>query len=273
MAAAPSACASATTCRPASRVWRRSSPLSEARGACGAPRQRRTASAARRARGRPGPNEEVLMDIAMVGLGRMGGNMARRLLRGGHRVVVWNRTFAKAEELGAEGAEPVRELAGVVAALPQPRVIWLMLPYGDTTQEAIDELVPLLAVDEDVVNGEQRHELVDRLLGGVAVGQHQPDDARLRQRGHDAGQFADGLGAFGAELLRLGEGAVPYHDSVTAAQQAPRHVAAHAAQADHGDVHQDLLVRTGPSARATCSRRGPALPRGAAGAPRFRQRR
>src|SRR5665648_860786 len=54
------------------------------------------------------------------------------------------------------------------------------------------------------------HDLVDRLLGGVAVGQHQPDDARLRQRGHDAGQFADGLGAFGAELLRLGEGAVPY---------------------------------------------------------------
>ena len=68
------------------------------------------------------------MDIAMVGLGRMGGNMARRLLRGGHRVVVWNRTYAKAEELGAEGAEPVRELADVVAALPQPRVIWLMLP-------------------------------------------------------------------------------------------------------------------------------------------------
>src|SRR5450759_2411921 len=153
MAAAPSACASATTCRPASRVWRRSSPLSEARGACGAPRQRRTASAARRARGRPGPNEEVLMDIAMVGLGRMGGNMARRLLRGGHRVVVWNRTFAKAEELGAEGAEPVRELAGVVAALPQPRVIWLMLPYGDTTQEAIDELVPLLAVDDILIDG------------------------------------------------------------------------------------------------------------------------
>ena len=53
------------------------------------------------------------MDVAMVGLGRMGANMARRLLRGGHRVVVWNRTYAKAEELGAEGAEPVRELADV----------------------------------------------------------------------------------------------------------------------------------------------------------------
>ena len=55
------------------------------------------------------------MEVAMVGLGRMGGNMARRLLRGGHRVVVWNRTYAKAEEeLGAEGAEPVLELADVV---------------------------------------------------------------------------------------------------------------------------------------------------------------
>ena len=78
------------------------------------------------------------MDVAMVGLGRMGGNMARRLLRGGHRVVVWNRTFAKAQELEGEGAEAVRELGDVVAALPQPRVIWLMLPYGETTQEAID---------------------------------------------------------------------------------------------------------------------------------------
>ncbi len=55
------------------------------------------------------------MDVAMVGLGRMGGNMARRLLRGGHRVVVWNRTYAKAQELASEGAVPVRELSDVVA--------------------------------------------------------------------------------------------------------------------------------------------------------------
>jgi 3-hydroxyisobutyrate dehydrogenase-like beta-hydroxyacid dehydrogenase len=53
----------------------------------------------------PGPaDEEDEMDVAMVGLGRMGGNMARRLLRGGHRVVVWNRTYAKAEELGRSGS-------------------------------------------------------------------------------------------------------------------------------------------------------------------------
>ena len=93
------------------------------------------------------------MEMAMVGLGRMGGNMARRLLRGGHRVVVWNRTYAKAEELGTEGAEPVRELADVVAALSAPRAIWLMLPYGEPTQEAIDELVPLLDEGDILIDG------------------------------------------------------------------------------------------------------------------------
>ncbi|NLE21749.1 MAG: decarboxylating 6-phosphogluconate dehydrogenase [Actinobacteria bacterium] len=93
------------------------------------------------------------MDVAMVGLGRMGANMARRLLRGGHRVVVWNRTYAKAEELGAEGAEPIRELTDVVEALEAPRVIWIMLPYGDATQAAIDELAPLLTEGDILVDG------------------------------------------------------------------------------------------------------------------------
>ncbi len=93
------------------------------------------------------------MDVAMVGLGRMGANMARRLLRDGHRVVVWNRTWARAEELGAEGAEPVRELADVVEALAPPRAIWIMLPYGDPTQAAIDELVPLLDRGDVLIDG------------------------------------------------------------------------------------------------------------------------
>ena len=93
------------------------------------------------------------MDVAMVGLGRMGGNMARRLLRDGHRVVVWNRTHAKAEELAAEGAEPVRELADVVKALQAPRAVWIMLPYGDATQAAIDELTPLLDEGDILIDG------------------------------------------------------------------------------------------------------------------------
>jgi 6-phosphogluconate dehydrogenase len=93
------------------------------------------------------------MDVAMVGLGRMGGNMARRLLRDGHRVVVWNRTYAKAEELGAEGAEPVKELVDVVKALQAPRAIWIMLPYGDATQAAIDELTPMLDEGDILIDG------------------------------------------------------------------------------------------------------------------------
>jgi len=93
------------------------------------------------------------MEVAMVGLGRMGGNMARRLLRGGHRVVVWNRTYAKAEELGAEGAEPVKDLAAVVKELKAPRAIWIMLPYGEATQAAIDELTPLLDQGDILIDG------------------------------------------------------------------------------------------------------------------------
>ncbi len=111
------------------------------------------------------------MDIAMVGLGRMGGNMARRLLRGGHRVVVWNRTFAKAEELGAQGAEPVHELREVVPALPEPRVIWLMLPYGDTTQQAIDELVPLLSAGDILIDG-GNSPYRDDVRRGAALAEH-----------------------------------------------------------------------------------------------------
>ena len=112
------------------------------------------------------------MDVAMIGLGRMGGNMARRLLRDGHRVVLWNRTHAKAVELAAEfapgGAEAqraqsagtacgeavaVERLADIPAALPAPRVLWFMLPQGPTTDEAIAELVPLLAPDDVVIDG------------------------------------------------------------------------------------------------------------------------
>jgi 6-phosphogluconate dehydrogenase len=111
------------------------------------------------------------MDVAMVGLGRMGGNMARRLLRGGHRVVVWNRTYEKAQELEGDGAEAVRELVDVVAALPVPRVIWLMLPYGDTTQEAIDALVPHLAEGDILIDG-GNSPFQDDVRRGGALAEH-----------------------------------------------------------------------------------------------------
>jgi len=111
------------------------------------------------------------MDVAMVGLGRMGANMARRLLRGGHRVVVHNRTFEKARELAGEGAVPVRELADVPAALAAPRVIWLMLPYGAATQAAIDELVPLLEPGDILVDGGNSPFQLD-IDRGAALAEH-----------------------------------------------------------------------------------------------------
>jgi 6-phosphogluconate dehydrogenase len=93
------------------------------------------------------------MDVAMIGLGRMGANMARRLLRGGHRVVVWNRTYEKAQELEGEGAMAVRALTDVPKGLSAPRVLWFMLPHGQTTEGAIDELIPFLEAGDVIIDG------------------------------------------------------------------------------------------------------------------------
>ena len=69
------------------------------------------------------------MKLAMVGLGRMGGNMARRLRRGGIEVAGWNRTWAVTEALAREtGLEPAASLEELVGRLAPPRVVWLMLP-------------------------------------------------------------------------------------------------------------------------------------------------
>ncbi len=94
------------------------------------------------------------MELGLIGLGRMGANMAVRLLQGGHRVVVYNRTFAKAQELAAEhGAVAAATLEELVAALQPPRVVWLMLPAGQATDEHLDLVVPLLSQGDTVVDG------------------------------------------------------------------------------------------------------------------------
>ena len=94
------------------------------------------------------------MKIGMVGLGRMGGNMARRLRRGGVEVVAYNRSFDVAEALAKEtGAIAVRELKDLVAALPAPRIVWLMLPAGQATDDALDQMLDLLSPGDLVVDG------------------------------------------------------------------------------------------------------------------------
>ncbi len=93
------------------------------------------------------------MQIGMVGLGRMGFNMAQRLLRQRHQVVAFNRSYAKTEEAAKAGAKPARTLAEVVAALEPPRVLWLMIPSGQPVDDAIEELVPLVARGDLIVDG------------------------------------------------------------------------------------------------------------------------
>jgi 6-phosphogluconate dehydrogenase len=92
--------------------------------------------------------------LGMIGLGRMGGNMARRLARAGHSVLAWDRSD---EARAGAALEPRVQDAGtlerLVAQLPTPRVVWLMLPAGAPTQETLARLVPLLAPGDVVVDG------------------------------------------------------------------------------------------------------------------------
>jgi 6-phosphogluconate dehydrogenase len=93
------------------------------------------------------------MDIAMVGLGRMGASMARRLLEGGHRVVVHDLSEAAVAASAADGAVGAGSLAELARTLEPPRVIWLMVPAGAPVQSTIDGLAPHLAAGDVVVDG------------------------------------------------------------------------------------------------------------------------
>ncbi|HKK13706.1 MAG TPA: decarboxylating 6-phosphogluconate dehydrogenase [Gammaproteobacteria bacterium] len=94
------------------------------------------------------------MQMAMVGLGRMGANMVRRLCRGGIEVVGYNRSPEVVEQLAAEeGMIGAGSLAGAVERLSTPRVLWLMLPAGDVTAQHVEELGELLGPGDVVVDG------------------------------------------------------------------------------------------------------------------------
>ena len=94
------------------------------------------------------------MDIGMVGLGRMGANMAARLKRGGHRVAGFDPGAAAREAAQqAHGLETFDSLAALVAALPAPRALWLMVPAGAAVDATLDALGPLLRAGDIVVDG------------------------------------------------------------------------------------------------------------------------
>jgi 6-phosphogluconate dehydrogenase len=95
----------------------------------------------------------TVMRIGFIGLGRMGANMVRRLVRDGHEIVIYNRTPEKTREIAAEGAMASFSIAELVAALEKPRAVWVMVPAGDATEAQITELMADLSPGDTIVDG------------------------------------------------------------------------------------------------------------------------
>lgn len=93
------------------------------------------------------------MRIGVVGLGRMGGNIARRLLKHGHECAVFDANPASVKQLSEAGADGVDSLEALVKALPAPRTIWLMLPAGEITNSTLKALEGYLESGDTVIEG------------------------------------------------------------------------------------------------------------------------
>ena len=93
------------------------------------------------------------MQIGMVGLGRMGGNMARRLMRGGHEVVAYATDPAAVKQISSQGATGVSTLDDLVARLAQPRTAWVMVPAGEATEQVVMELAKRMSRGDVIIDG------------------------------------------------------------------------------------------------------------------------
>jgi 6-phosphogluconate dehydrogenase len=93
------------------------------------------------------------MQLGVIGMGRMGAGIARRLMRGGHTCVVYDRDAAAVQKVAADGATGAADLADLAARLAAPRVVWVMLPAGAPTEETVTALADLLARDDILIDG------------------------------------------------------------------------------------------------------------------------
>jgi len=117
------------------------------------------------------------MRIGFIGLGRMGANMVRRLVRDGHEVVVYNRTPEKTTEIAGEGATASYSIAELVSKLEKPRAVWVMVPAGDATEAQITELLEHLEPGDTIIDGGNTnfHDDVRRHTELAAKGIHYVD--------------------------------------------------------------------------------------------------
>ena len=93
------------------------------------------------------------MQLGMIGLGRMGANMAERLMRGGHQIIVYDRDPAATKRVGEKGASGAASLAAVAGQLNAPRAVWIMVPSGDPVDQTIEALKPHLSAGDVILDG------------------------------------------------------------------------------------------------------------------------
>ena len=93
------------------------------------------------------------MRLAMIGLGRMGGNMTERLMKGGHEVVAFDRTPATVQKYEALGATGAHSLQDVASNLKSPRIVWIMVPAGKPVDDTIAQLLPGLSKGDVIIDG------------------------------------------------------------------------------------------------------------------------
>ena len=93
------------------------------------------------------------MDLGVVGLGRMGANMARRLMGDGHRCVVYDVNPDAIAALAGEGAKGVASLAELAAELTPPRAVWVMVPAGEITEQTVNEVAGVLSAGDAIIDG------------------------------------------------------------------------------------------------------------------------
>jgi len=97
------------------------------------------------------------MQLGMVGLGRMGANIVRRLMRDGHECVVYDISAAAVHALEADGAVAATSLADLASKLEQPRAVWIMVPAGDITTKTVDGLAAVLGSGDAIIDGGNSH--------------------------------------------------------------------------------------------------------------------
>ena len=93
------------------------------------------------------------MQLGMIGLGRMGGNMVRRLMQGGHDLFVYDRSAEAVQQMVQEGATGAASLADLVEQLDTPRAIWVMVPAGGPTDQTVNELADLMDAEDIIIDG------------------------------------------------------------------------------------------------------------------------